>query len=482
MDSIWRQTADHIPCPPLTGSRQAEVAVVGGGLAGILTAALLAEEGVDVVVLEADQVGSGQTGNTTAKVTSQHGAVYRRFEAEFGIQAAQQYAQANQQAIGQYRQLIARRGIPCLWEETSAFLYSTTKADILAEEAAAQERAGLPVRFSDASALPFPVKGEVRCDDQAMFHPLRFLYALAEGLQVYEGTRVLEAVDDELRTAAGVVRARQIVFACHYPFINVPGYYFLRMHQERSYVVALSGAGELPGMYYSVDPGGLSLRPAGDKLLVGGGGHRTGENRSGGRYEALSKSAVLLFPGARESARWSAQDCMTLDGLPYIGQFSAATPHWFVATGFGKWGMTTSMAAALLLRDQLLGWSAAPWASLFSPQRFTPSASVKRLAEEGVHAVKGLGGELFAPARALAEELPPGHGGVVEIAGEKVGLYKSPEGTAYLVDVRCPHLGCQLEWNPDEKSWDCPCHGSRFDCLGRLLSGPAQEDLRGWTL
>ncbi len=175
MDSIWHQTAAHSPRPPLTGRYQAEVAVVGGGLAGILTAALLAEEGVNVVVLEADRVGFGQTGNTTAKITSQHGAVYHRLETQFGAQAARQYAQANQQAIGQYRELIARRGISCLWEEASAFLYSTSEEALLAEEAAAQERAGLPVHFSETSGLPFPVKGEVQCDGQAMFHPLRFL-------------------------------------------------------------------------------------------------------------------------------------------------------------------------------------------------------------------------------------------------------------------------------------------------------------------
>ena len=482
MESIWHQTAQRQPRPPLEGERRAEAAVIGGGMAGILTAALLAEEGMDVVVLEADRIGFGQTGNTTAKITSQHGAIYRKLEKEHGAEAARLYGQANQHAIGQYRRLIQRRRISCAWEETPAYLYSTAEDTCLGEEAAAQERAGLPVSLTGDSGLPFPVTGALRCDGQAMFQPLQFLYALAEGLPVFENTRALEVDGDQVRTPGGVIRAGQIIFACHFPFVNVPGYYFLRMHQERSYVAALADAPKLPGMYYSVDPGGLSLRPAGGLLLVGGGGHRTGENRGGGRYEALSRSASLLFPGAREAARWSAQDCVTLDGLPSIGQFSSGAPNWWVATGFGKWGMTLSMVSALLLRDLAAGHGAADWAGLFSPQRFTPAASAGSLLKEGVHAVKGLGSELFAPARTLADALPPGHGGVVEVDGKKVGLYKAPDGSAYLVDIRCPHLGCQLEWNSDEASWDCPCHGSRFDCRGRLLSGPAQEHLQAWQL
>ena len=293
--------------------------------------------------------------------------------------------------------------------------------------------------------------------------------------------RVLEAEGDRLHTAGGTVRAERIIFACHFPFVNAPGYYFLRMHQERSYVLALSGAPRVPGMYYSVDPGGLSLRPAEGLLLVGGGGHRTGENRQGGIYEALARSAGLLFPGSRETARWSAQDCMTLDGVPYIGPFSSAAPGWYVATGFGKWGMTSSMVSALLLRDQILGREN-PWAELFSPQRFTPAASAASLLDNGLHAARDLGRLPLAPARGPAQALPAGHGGIVEAEGRKIGAWKTPEGALYAVDPRCSHMGCQLEWNPDEKSWDCPCHGSRFDCRGRLLNGPAQKNIEGEKL
>ena len=461
MESIWHQTSAAAPRPPLEEDLSAEAAVIGGGMAGILTAALLEEAGVRTVVLEADRVGSGQTGNTTAKVTSQHGDCYRRLEERLGAEAAVQYAGAGQEAVEAFRQLIRRRRLDCAWEELPAYLYALSPRSSLEEEAAAQQRAGLPVRLTRKTGLPFPVKEALRCDGQGQLHPLRLLHALARELTVYEGARVLAAEGDRLHTAGGSVRAEQIIFACHFPFVNMPGYYFLRMHQERSYVLALSGAPALPGMYYSVDPGGLSLRTAQGLLLAGGGGHRTGENRSGGVY--------------------AAQDCMTLDGVPYIGPFSSSAPGWYVATGFGKWGMTGSMASALLLRDLILG-RRSPWAELFSPQRFTPVASAASLLDNGLHAARDLGRLPLTAARGPAQALPPGHGGIVEAGGRKMGVYKTAEGTLYAVDPRCPHMGCQLEWNPDEESWDCPCHGSRFDCRGRLLSGPAQKGLSGEKL
>lgn len=478
MPSLWRQTAPIAPRPPLRGDLETEAAVIGGGLAGILTAALLQEAGVDTVVLEADRIGSGQTENTTAKVTSQHGMFCRRLEQSLGPDAARLYAGAGQQALEWYQQLLWDRRIECGWERLPAYLYAVEEEDALLQEFAAQERAGLPVRLTEDAGLPFPVAGAVRCENQAQFHPLRLLRALAEELTIWEGTRALEAEGDQLRTTGGMVRSKHIIFCCHFPFVNAPGYYFLRMHQERSYVVALEGTPAVPGMYYSADSGGASLRMAEGLLLVGGGSHRTGENREGGKYEALRRWAGLHFPGASEAGHWSAQDCMTLDGMPYMGRFSASTPQWYVATGFGKWGMTASMAAAHLIRDQILGQENA-WAQLFSPQRFTPAASAGQLLEEGLHAARDLARLPLMPPRAAAETLPPGHGGVVEWDGRKAGVYKGPEGRCHVVDPRCPHLGCQLEWNPDEKSWDCPCHGSRFDCHGKLLTGPAQRDLRG---
>ncbi len=266
------------------------------------------------------------------------------------------------------------------------------------------------------------------------------------------------------------------MIATHYPFINAPGYYFTRMHQERSYVIALEQGAELDGMYLSVDGNGLSWRNSDNLLLLGGGQHRTGENRQGGRYQQLEQAAKSFYPGCREVARWSAQDCITPDQVPFIGQFAASHPGLYVATGFNKWGMTSAMVAAMLLEQALLGKEEPEW-GIFSPQRFPPVKAGAALLTEGLAAAKGLAKSFLSPPRATLDALPCGHGGVVECNGEKVGVYKDEQGKTFVVNIHCPHLGCQLEWNPDEKSWDCPCHGSRFDYQGNCIDNPAQQDL-----
>ena len=477
MESIWSKDTKISPRPSLMEDIKTETVVIGGGLAGCLIAMRLEEMGIPAVVLEAAQIGSGQTKNTTAKITSQHGLIYDKLQQSFGRERAKQYADYNQAAIAAYRNLIAKRQIDCQWEERDAYLYSRTEQEPLKREMEAARQAGIDASFHETTALPFSVKGAVRFGGQAQFHPLQFLDAITKDLTIYENTRVQTVEDNQVITPKGTVTAEHIVFATHFPFINVPGYYFMRMHQERSYVLALSEAPQLHGMYLGIDENeGYSFRNAGDLLLLGGGKHRTGENRKGDSYDDLLRRAVQWFPAGREVARWSAQDCMTLDGVPYIGPFSAdASARWYVATGFQKWGMTSSMVSAMIL-SQWIATGDCPNADVFSPKRFTPVASAKSFLQEGAHAVKDLTKRIFAPPRATLDALPLGHGGVVEVDGEKVGAYKDETGNIFLVSVRCPHLGCQLEWNPAEKSWDCPCHGSRFDFHGKLLDGPAEGD------
>ena len=247
----------------------------------------------------------------------------------------------------------------------------------------------------------------------------------------------------------------------------------MRMYQERSYVLALENAPCFSQMYLGHEQGLWSFRQAGDYLLIGGSSHRTGQNRAGGQYDELRKKAAQWWPNSREGACWSAQDCITLDGIPYIGTFSSSHPHWYVATGFGKWGMTTSMVAAQIITDAVLGKENEN-APVFSPQRFN-TASAPSLFMQGVEAVKSLSKQAFTPPRTLVEKLPLGHGGIVEWEGKKAGVYKDATGQVFVVSSQCPHLGCQLEWNPEEKTWDCPCHGSRFDYYGNLLDSPATE-------
>ena len=473
--SIWQADTEMPERETLHRDIQTDTVVIGGGLAGILTAYLLGESGVENVVLEADRVGSGQTGNTTAKITLLHGLKYAHVEKVFGEKGARQYAAANAWAVERYRELVRTLGIDCGFEDKPSYLYSVNEENPLGEEFAALCRAGIDAYLVTDTLLPFPTVQAIRVDGQAQFHPLKFLKELSRQVTVYEKTRVLRVKGGIVETDGGTVTAKRVVFACHFPFVNVPGYYFARMHQSRSYVVALKGAAMLDGMYASADKGGCAFRDAGDLLLLSGAGHRTGKNREGGRYEWLSQRASEWYPQAKIVARWSAEDCMPIDAVPYIGHFSPSEPDWYVATGFGKWGMTSAMVSAGTISDLITGREN-PNAEVFRPNRFK-LASADDLLKEGGTSVSGLAKAWMLPPGTSAPELEIGHGGIVEYDGHKVGVYKDEDGTVYAVDARCPHLGCQLTWNPDERSWDCPCHGSRFSYTGKLLDGPAQTHL-----
>lgn len=476
MDSIWSQTCLIKARETLPGDISAEIAVIGAGMAGVLIASALQETGARVVVLEANRIASGQTRNTTAKITSQHGMIYRTLTQSLGAAQAKQYAMANEAALEEYRRIVKAQGIDCDFEEQSAFVYGDDLKALREEEIAAKTL-GLPASFTENTALPFPAAGAVRFDHQAQFHPLKFLKAVSAPLTIFEKTPVQTVEEHRITTPHGTVTAEKIIFACHYPFVNFPGMYFARMHQDRSYVLALENAQFQDGMWIFApgEENAYSFRHWNDLLLLGGGGHRCGENSAGGQYDALRKKAREWFPGCRERAFWSAQDCMTADGVPYIGSYAESRPDWYVATGFQKWGMTGSMVSAMILRDRICGRDN-PYAEVFNPGRFDLN-TVSGIAEEGAQAVKGLAKRFFKVPEDQAKQIQPGHGGIVFYHGDKMGVYKDENGTLCPVDIRCPHLGCQLEWNPDEQSWDCPCHGSRFDRRGKLISGPAQTDL-----
>ncbi|MBP3622596.1 MAG: FAD-dependent oxidoreductase [Oscillospiraceae bacterium] len=474
MESIWSQTCQLRQREALPGDMKTDIAVIGAGMAGILIASALQGAGRRVVVLEAKRIAGGQTRNTTAKLTCQHGLLYEKLIRTLGEEKARQYAQANAAALMEYRRIIADRNIDCELEQRDACVYGSNAAQ-LRKEAEAAAALGLPAFFVEETKLPFPTAGAVCFANQAQFHPLKFLQTISEPLTIYENTSVQSVEENQLITTRGRVQAEQIVFACHYPFVNFPGMYFARMHQERSYVIALENAARMDGMWIGAEQGAYSFRNYGPLLLLGGGGHRCGENSAGGRYDLLRQQAARWFPGSREVAHWSAQDCVTADSVPYIGPYAASRPNWYVATGFQKWGMTSSMVAAMLLRDRICG-KENPWAEVFDPGRFDEK-TLTGLAQESVQAVKGLAKQLFQIPAEAAKELTPGHGGIVFWKGKKLGVYKDESGTLWPVDIRCPHLGCQLEWNPDERSWDCPCHGSRFDYRGKLISGPAQENI-----
>lgn len=447
MESIWTAETKIQRRDPLPGDLETPAVVIGAGMTGILTAYYLKQAGIPAVVLEADRIGSGQTKNTTAKITSQHGMIYARLTESFGGRMAAHYAEANEEALREYERLILEKKISCDFVKCPAYLYSVDMQNgetLLKREAAAAKPLGIRASFEKDSELPFPVAGTVKFEDQARFHPLKFLDRLSKEVTVYEKTKVLKVEEGLVETGRGRVSAEHIIFASHFPFINVPGYYFARMYQERSYVMAVEDAAVLEGMYLGTGPLELSFRPQGELLLAGGGNHRTGKNKRGGQYEMLKNRVKAYYPDCRETARWSAQDCMTLDGVPYIGRFSAGKSGWYVASGFGKWGMTSAMVSARILTAMIAG-QACEEADIFSPQRRMTGRAVKELFIHGMHTVKGFAKRL------------------------------SPCGDGEIVP-NCPHMGCRMEWNPETASYDCPCHGSRFDKEGHLIDDPAQTD------
>ena len=422
--------------PRLEGDVKTDVLIIGGGLTGILCAYFLEKAGVDYLLVEAGRICGGTTGHTTAKITVQHGLIYHKLIREFGVEKARMYLEANEAALQQYRLLC--REIACDFEQKDSYIYSTGRPDLLERELTALEKLGHPAEFADGLPLPFPTAGAVRFRDQAQFDPMRFISHIAKALRIYEHSPVRSFDGSAYRTDLGSIAAKKVIVATHFPIFNKHGGYFLKLYQHRSYVLALKNAapeGVRPvnGMYMDVEPDGFSFRNHGELLILGGGAHRTG--KQGGGWDVLSAFAAKHYPEAEEAARWAAQDCMTLDSVPYIGQYAKATPDLFVATGFNKWGMTSAMAAAMMLVN-LVQEKENPYDPLFSPSR---SILRPQLAVNGLEAVINL----------MTPTVP-----------------------------RCPHLGCALKWNPAEHSWDCPCHGSRFSEEGSVLDGPATGGLK----
>lgn len=473
--SLWSKECSISPREKLKGEIETEVAVIGAGLAGILIAFQLQDEGKKVIVLEGNRIASGQTKNTTAKITAQHGEIYNSLIAKFGKGTAKNYADCNLKAVEWYRDFINKNEIDCDFEDKDAWLYSSRQYERIKQEYEACKELEMPVEFMENTKFLNRNVSAVVMKNQAQFNPLMFIKSISEKLKIYEQSYATEVKNNCIIGKDFCVRAEKIVFACHYPFVNFPALYFTRLHQERSYVVSIKDTSDINGMYYGIDADGISLRRYEDKLLVGGSQHRTGQNLEGDKYDSIRKNIKNYFPNSSETEFWSAQDCITADGLPYIGTFSKSKPDWYVATGFGKWGMTFSAVSAQIITN-LITEKNKKETKIFSPSRISISA-VCGIAKEGFHSAKGLiKRAVFIPKEKL-KEIGVGNAGSVFVGGRRLGVYRESEENYYCVSLKCPHLGCKLEWNGDEKSWDCPCHGSRFNYKGELIDNPAQRDI-----
>lgn len=431
MISPWEDITKMPSFPKLGKDLKTDVLIIGGGIAGVLCAYMLDRVGVDYVLAEAKNICGGITKDTTAKITAQHGLIYKKLIKEFGIEKAKQYLYMNLKAVDKFRELA--EDIDCDFENKDSYVYSLSNVEIINEEIAALKKLGYTADKISDTPLPFSIAGAVRFKDQAQFSPLKFVANISKGLNIYENTKVLQLIGTKALTSGGKIDAKRIIVTTHFPFLNKHGAYFLKLYQQRSYVIALENAQDIDGMYIDAEQGGLSFRNYKDLLFIGGGEHRTGKKSSA--WHDIREFARNNYPSSAEKYHWATQDCMTLDSVPYIGEYSGSTSGLYVATGFNKWGMTSSMTAALMLCDMLTGQNDYPH-NVFSPSR-----------------------SILRPQLA-------------------VNAFEAVVNLVNLKPKRCPHLGCALKWNSYEHSWDCPCHGSRFTADGKLIDNPATDDLK----
>jgi glycine/D-amino acid oxidase-like deaminating enzyme/nitrite reductase/ring-hydroxylating ferredoxin subunit len=488
-DSLWIETSDGPPRPPLARDLNVDVAVIGAGITGATSALLLKQGGATVAVLEVGRVCEGTTGYTTAKLTSLHGTAYRELTSNFGAEGARTYAHANEGGLARVASLVSELGIDCDFRRRPNYTYAETRAALsdIEEELEAARDAGLPVTFTDTLDLPFQVEGAVCLADQAEFHPRKYVLALAEridgdGSYVFERTRA-EGVDQgppcRVRANGQTITAGTVIVATGMPILD-RGLYFARETPVRSYVVAVRAASRLHGMYISSGQPTRSLRTHptsdGELVLVGGESHKPGTGNPDAAYERLEEFAREHFDVEQVPYRWATQDYVTADGMPYVGRLWPFSDRILTATGFRKWGLANGTAAAMMLSDRVLGRENA-WAGAFDSTRIKPLASARAMLKEGVQD----GFHFFADRlrkRASADDVAPGEGRVVGSGLAQRAVYRDAGGALHAVSARCTHLGCIVSWNRAERSWDCPCHGSRFDTDGEVLQGPAVKPLR----
>ncbi len=428
MESIWNKDIKVKRFDALEGDIKTDVLIIGGGLCGILCAYMLKNEGVDCIIAEADRICNGITNSTTAKVTVQHGLIYDKIINKYGTDYAYMYYESQKSAFENIKKIASKTGN---FEICNSFVYSLNNRNIIENEIEALNKIGVKAEFSECTELPFRVAGAVMMNKQGKFHPLKFAYELAKDLKIYENTKIIQLKNNIATTNKGKIKADKIIVATHFPFINKHGGYFLKMYQHRSYVIALKNADNIKDMYVDEAKEGLSFRTYNDLLLLGGGGHRTG--KKGGGWAELEGVAKKYYPKSKETARWATQDCITLDSIPYIGRYSKATDDFYVATGFNKWGMTSSMVSAMVLTDMVSG-KKNEYEKLYTPER-----------------------TILHPQLVL-------------------NIMESFKGIITPTVPRCPHLGCALRYNREEHSWDCSCHGSRFEENGKLINNPATDD------
>ncbi|MGE5453779.1 MAG: FAD-dependent oxidoreductase [Methylocystaceae bacterium] len=481
----WMASTPETNYPALEQDIKVDVAIIGGGMVGITTAYLLTKQGVKVAIIEADRILQGTTGHTTAKLTSQHDLIYASLQNQYGEELARQYAEANETAIRKVASIVQEHHIECDLKDENAYVYTLQDQYIkqIEDEVKVASKLGIKANYLDSIPLGFPIKAAMRFDDQAQYHPLKYLKPLAawvteNGGQIFENTTVKNLESDEIVVTdqGHKIKADKIVIATHYPFFDGGALYFAKMYQEKSYVLGVMMQEKYPGgMYITAEDPGRSLRSQpykdGELILVGGEHHRSGTGDDTEKhYTNLLSFANQHYTITDVLYRWSTQDCKTPDHIPYIGHLTARSPNLYVATGFRKWGMTNSTVAGMIISDLIVKGDN-PWATVYNPLRATSLKGLGSIVQHNIHVAKDyISGKLsINPTKA---DIDAGDAKILEVDSKRMGIYKDEQGELHAVDITCTHLGCELKWNHAEKTWDCPCHGSRYTYEGEVVDGP----------
>ncbi len=482
-ESLWKMEESE-SYPQLSEDIKCDCLVIGGGLCGVLTAYLLGKRGIDTVLMEKEHLGHGKTMGTTAKATTCHGLTCSGIVRERGREAAEVYASANRDGLRLLRELLLEYGMADRCDASSAdfCLYSLYGERRIAEEAAALTESGIDCTVTAGKShdfeLPLHPKSVLTLPDQLSFHPIKAVRAIAErsNVRIFEETEAVSmgsapsSRTHVVKTAKGhAIHAAKVIVAANYPVLVRGNLNFLKLYRETSYAAVLRGAPALSRMYYGID-GGYHYRSHGETLIVSGERHRTEPVPNAA--DRLIEEASALFGEVQTVTAWSNNDSYTHDGIPYVGEVGNGV---FLAAGFGGWGMTNSAAAAMLL-SHLAAGEKPRYAPLFSPKRNPLKGGGESILHHMAVSAEGMAKRLTVP-QLRADQIRPGCAGIISHNGGRAGAYRDEDGKIHLVSVKCPHLGCSLEWNRASKTWDCPCHGSRFSPDGKCISEPSRESI-----
>lgn len=491
--SFWLENTPQTNYSTLQEGLTVDVAILGAGIAGITSAYFLKEAGLKVALIDASKVVYDVTAFTTAKITAAHNVIYSNLESHFDKKGAKMYAQANQLAISKIESIVNQRNIDCDFRRLPGYIYTEKEdeKDMLKKEAEAAADAGLQASYTEETPLPFPIAGAIKYENQAEFHPRKYLLNLVEtipgdGSYIFEGTRALKVKEgdiNEVVTDKGSIHAKNVIVSTHFPIYD-PSYLFAKMYPSMSYALGFYSDNPFPkGMYISTQPT-ITYRSSpsekGELIIVSGAHHKVGHEEDTKQfYRKLEEHAKSHFNVKSIDYHWSTQDNITMDKVPYIGKAESGSKGIYVATGFMKWGMTLGTVAAMLLTEQILGRES-EWSSFFDPSRSKPVLeSTKEFIGSNVDVAKELlGGRLSRPKSMKPSELENGEGRILNVDGKKVAAYKDENGKIYTISSVCTHLGCQVSWNDAEKTWDCPCHGSRYSYDGTVIHSPTVKNLK----